>query len=343
MLDVNIKKILGNFHLNIQFNVERGIVGILGPSGCGKSLTLQAIAGLLKPDSGTISIGDRLLFDNEKNINVPTRARKIGYVFQNYALFPHLSVAENISYGLKEHKKQDRQRKVTEMLQVVQLSGLENRYPDELSGGQQQRVALARTLVTKPDILLLDEPFSALDQHVKKRLELELLDIIKQNFAGVVLFVTHNIEEAYRLCDHICLYDRGANIQYGKKEDVLQSPVSRAAAQIVGCENIYQIDTVNDTSISVNRLELNLGRPVQSEKKHIGIHSHDVTFVPRTNSQNTFNYTITSIVEGIDHSTVSVTINSLTVKVNVPKSTVAEICKGDLMLYIPPEKLFLME
>lgn len=343
MLKVNINKSLGNFKLDVAFEVEKGIVGILGPSGCGKSLTLQAIAGLLKPDSGLISVGDRILLDSEAKKDIPTRDRKIGYVFQNYALFPHLTVTENIGFGLKGLSKQEKHKKISEMLEVVQLTGLESRYSNELSGGQQQRVALARTLITKPDILLLDEPFSALDQHVKKHLELELLDIIKQSFSGVVLFVTHNIEEAYRLCDYICLYDRGVNIQYGKKEEVLASPISKAAAQIVGCENILPIDTVKETSIQVKTVTLHLDRAVTTRKRYVGIHSYDIAFIPKKNGINMFHYTISSIVDGIDHATVTVSINNLRLKVRVSKALVTEIYKEDLMLYLPPEKLILMD
>ncbi|QOY37747.1 sulfate/molybdate ABC transporter ATP-binding protein [Anaerobacillus isosaccharinicus] len=343
MLKVNIDKTLGNFKLNVAFLVEKGIVGILGPSGCGKSLTLQAIAGLLKPDSGMISVGDRILFSDAEKIDIPTRDRKIGYVFQNYALFPHLNVAENIGFGLKGLAKKEKHNKISEMLEMVQLTGLETRYPNELSGGQQQRVALARTLITKPDILLLDEPFSALDQHVKKHLELELLDIIKQSFSGVVLFVTHNIEEAYRLCDYICLYERGVNIQYGKKEEVLASPISKAAAQIVGCENVLPIDTVEGTSVLVNAVQLHLNRAVATRTRYVGIHSYDIAFIPKKNGINTFQYTITSIVDGIDHATIAVSINDILLKVRVSKSLVTEICKKELILYLPPEKLILMD
>ncbi len=343
MLDVNINKALGDFHLNVEFQVESGIIGILGPSGCGKSLTLQAIAGLLTPDSGRIAIGERTLFDTEQKVNIPTRQRNVGYVFQNYALFPHLTVAENIGYGLKRLPKQEVQKRVDDILETVQLKELAKRYPNELSGGQQQRVALARTLVTKPDILLLDEPFSALDQHVKKMLELELLEIIKHNFSGVVLFVTHNIEEAYRLCDYICLYDRGRNIQFGKKVDVLRRPVNKAAARIVGCENIYEIDSYEDHFVTVRGLQLKTANTDAQEGKYVGIHSYDVTFVTDDCATNTFRFDVRNIVEGIDHSTVTVTVGTLLFKVDITKDRVKQITLGDALLHLPPEKLFLLD
>ncbi len=342
MLDVKINKSLGDFHLDVDFQVKKGIVGLLGPSGCGKSLTLQAIAGLLKPDSGRIAIDERVLFDDKKRVNIPTRLRSVGYVFQNYALFPHLTVAENIGYGLAGLSKQEKQQKVRSILETVQLEGLAKRYPNELSGGQQQRVALARTLVTEPDILLLDEPFSALDQHVKKMLELELLEIIKHNFSGVVLFVTHNIEEAYRLCDYICLYDSGSNIQFGEKGEVLTRPVNKAAARIVGCENIYEIDSFEGSLIIVNDLQLKVVGTSITHGKYVGIHNYDITFVPSSSEANTFEFKVRSIVEGIDHSTVTVTVGPLLFKVDVPKATVTQISEGDIMLHLPPEKLFLL-
>lgn len=338
MLAVTIKKQLGSFNLDVAFQAKKGIIGILGPSGCGKSITLQAIAGLLKPDSGKISIGDRVLFDSEQKINIPTRDRKIGYVFQNYALFPHLSVAENIGYGLNSLSKQEKITKVNNIIETVQLKGLERRYPNELSGGQQQRVALARTLVTDPDILLLDEPFSALDQHVKQLLELELLEIIKHNFSGVVLFVTHNIEEAFRLCEYLCLYDRGKNIQFGEKERVLQQPITKEAARIVGCKNIFPTEQLTEHPINFLHNAL-----LSTEKKYLGIHSYDATFVVNKEAEDTYDYQVVSIVESIDHSTVTVDLAGLHIKVDVPKTLVKEIISGDVKLYLPAEKLFSME
>lgn len=344
MLDVNIKKSLGTFKLDVALKVEKGIVGILGPSGCGKSLTLQAIAGLLKPDVGKISVGDRILFDQETKRNIPTRDRKIGYVFQNYALFPHLTVYENIGFGLKGLPTVEKQKRINEMLHIVQLTGLENRYPNQLSGGQQQRVALARTLVTEPEILLLDEPFSALDQHVKKRLELELLDIIKRSFSGVVLFVTHNIEEAYRMSDYICLYDNGRNIQFGDKEEVLQRPVNKEAAHIVGCQNIFVIDEIKDNYIFVNGLQFQVASPPQKKKKHVGIHSYEVKFIPVAKKlANSFPYEITSIVNSIDRSTVCLNVKKLLIKVDVSRTFVDELLKGTYLVHFPPEKLILLD
>lgn len=343
MLDISIQKTLGEFTLDVAFQIEKGIVGILGPSGCGKSLTLQSIAGLLTPDTGKITINNRTLFDHTTRTNLPTRLRKVGYVFQNYALFPHLTVKGNIGFGLKGVSKDHQESKINKMLEVIQLSHLSNRYPHELSGGQQQRVALARTLITEPDILLLDEPFSALDQHVKKILELQLLEIIRGNFSGVVLFVTHNIEEAYRLCDYLCLYENGRQIQFDKKDVVLQQPINREAARIVGCENIFPINLKNDHTFILNNLPLQISKQVHKQGSFVGIHSYDASFTLNKQLPNSFPFEIDSIIQGIDHSIIRVKVADLFIKVAVSKQSVQEITKGDMLLHLPPEKLFLME
>ena len=172
-LTVNIKRKHGEFKLDIQFQSESKRIGILGASGCGKSMTLKSIAGIETPDAGKIQIGDAVLFDSEKKINLKPQKRNVGYLFQNYALFPTMTVAKNIETGLKG-SKEEKQKRVQEMIEKFQLHGLENRLPGQLSGGQQQRVALARIMAYEPDVIMLDEPFSALDVFLKDRLQQEL-------------------------------------------------------------------------------------------------------------------------------------------------------------------------
>ncbi|MBP2664817.1 MAG: Molybdenum transporter ATP-binding protein [Firmicutes bacterium] len=187
MLDVTIRKSLGDFKLHANFHADNEILGVLGPSGSGKSITLRSIAGIETPNEGRIVVNDRVLFDSREKVNILPRQRNIGYVFQNYALFPHLTVKENIAFGLQGLNKRDKTDRVQETLHIFRLKDRENHYPAQLSGGQQQRVSLARTLITRPDLLLLDEPFSALDNHIKRHLENELLEIIRNNFTGTVL------------------------------------------------------------------------------------------------------------------------------------------------------------
>ena len=172
-LIVDIEKDFGSFYLKANIKQEKGVLGFLGESGCGKSMTLKCIAGIVKPDRGRIVLNGRVLFDSEKKINLPPQERKVGYLFQNYALFPHMTIKENIEIGLSNLSKEDKDKVVKEHLTKMKLEGFENRYPHQLSGGQQQRIAFARALACNPEILLLDEPFSALDNHLKSNMENE--------------------------------------------------------------------------------------------------------------------------------------------------------------------------
>ena len=203
-LYVDIKKNLGSFVLETKFEADGGVTGILGASGCGKSMTLRCIAGILKPDAGRIELDGRVFFDSEKKINLKPQQRHVGLLFQNYALFPNMTVWQNLMAALLPYEK-EKSRAASSVRLVIKkfaLDGLEKRKPGQLSGGQQQRVALARIFLSKPQVLLLDEPFSALDDFLKWKLELELSDLLEE-FSGSTLFVSHSREEIYRLCDHV--------------------------------------------------------------------------------------------------------------------------------------------
>ena len=206
-VEINIEKDLGTFKLKTSFNNSSGSLGFLGESGSGKSMCLKCIAGLETPDKGKIVINDKILFDSEKKINLPPQERKIGYLFQNYALFPNMTIEENLSIALKNLSKQEKKKLCNEYIEKFHLTGLNKRYPWQLSGGQQQRVALARALITSPEILLLDEPFSALDHHLRHNMEKELVNTLK-DFNGDIIFVTHDIEECYRVCSNILVFNK---------------------------------------------------------------------------------------------------------------------------------------
>ena len=238
-LGVEIKKKLKEFDLDVSFDAGKGCLGILGPSGCGKSMTLKSIAGIITPDSGRIAIqyakgeaaGGRVLYDSALKINEKPQMRRVGYLFQNYALFPNMSVAENIAAGLKGlaakqaigGRKPSAQSpaaikaKVGEMIERFRLAGLEKRYPGQLSGGQQQRVALARILAYEPEVLLLDEPFSAMDTYLREGLRLELSKVLA-DYDGVSVMVTHDRDEVFQLCKNIMLLDRGHVLIAGSPE-----------------------------------------------------------------------------------------------------------------------------
>lgn len=220
-LYVAIRKDFGKFCLDVNFETQDLITGLLGASGAGKSLTLKCIAGIERPDSGKIILDGRTLFDSESGVDLKVQERKVGYLFQNYALFPTMSVKRNILAGL--HNEKDKSMKESLYNQVVamlHLEGIQNQRPATLSGGQAQRVALARILVNRPDVILLDEPFSALDSDLKAELEPQLLDLLK-DYGKPVVMVTHNREEASFLCSHVATIQDGRITAFGKTDDLI--------------------------------------------------------------------------------------------------------------------------
>ena len=209
-LYVKIKKDFGSFLLDTEFEVQEEVLGILGESGCGKSITLRCIAGVLTPDEGRIELDGTVYFDSEKKINLKPQERHVGLLFQNYALFPNMTVEQNIKAGMGKHPEEE---KVRSYINRFRLEGMEKHYPAQLSGGQKQRVAMARMIASEPDILLLDEPFSALDSYLKWELEQEMRDMLAE-VQKPVLFVSHNRDEVYRLCSMVSCIDHGKTERY---------------------------------------------------------------------------------------------------------------------------------
>ena len=282
-LTATIKKKLPGFSLDVDFDADNDPLGLLGASGSGKSMTLRCIAGLDKPDSGRIVLNGNVLFDSEKGINIPCRKRKIGFLFQNYALFPHMTVRGNIGFALEDLEKEQRDSIVQSMIKIVKLEGLEKRVPSQLSGGQQQRVALARALAINPEALLLDEPFSALDDHLRSHMLKQLMDILLE-FHGITLFVTHNIDESYRVCKNLVVLNGGSVEAIDKKEDLFLKPPTLATAQLTNCKNISRSKKLSPRKISVLDwgIELTTLDSVDDELKHVGIRAHHI----RTASEN---------------------------------------------------------
>lgn len=235
-LEVAIEKQMHDFRLAVEFKADGAPVGLLGPSGSGKTMTLRAVAGLDTPDRGHIALDGRVLFDSERRINVPARDRHVGVLFQSYALFPHLTVAENIAFGLRRLLTHERDRRLADQLASGQVAHLASRYPVTLSGGEQQRVALARALATSPAALLLDEPFSALDTHLRNSLERQLRETLA-GYRGSTLFVSHNLEEAYRVCTDLVVLAHGSVAARGPKEEIFRHPPTLEVARVTGCRN----------------------------------------------------------------------------------------------------------
>ncbi|MEA5617245.1 molybdate ABC transporter permease subunit [Cronbergia sp. UHCC 0137] len=286
---IDIEKRLSNFHLQISFNTDNQTLGLLGGSGAGKSMILRCIAGIETPTQGRIILNGRVLFDSEKGINLPSRDRHIGFLFQNYALFPHLTVAENIIFGLPKGLAGSAKVQVEQQLIAMQLQGLGDRYPHQLSGGQQQRVALARALASQPEVLLLDEPFSALDTHLRSQLEQQMTETLA-DYSGVTLFVTHNMEEAYRLCPNLLVLEGGKVAHHGSKYDIFQQPASVSVAQLTGCKNFSKAVLLSSQKIQATDwgCVLQVDQKVPKQLSHIGIRAHQINFTKDPQQTNTF-------------------------------------------------------
>ena len=258
---VDIEKKLGNFTLKAKFQAGDETLALLGPSGCGKSMTLRCIAGIVTPDRGKIILDGVTLFDSEKKINLPPQKRHTGLMFQNYALFPNMTVLQNIKTGAKREKdSQKRKAMIESVMERFDLTALADRYPHQLSGGQQQRVALARILVSSPQILLLDEPFSALDSHLRFNLEQEVRHVIRQ-FGKTVILVSHDRDEVYRMSDSIAIMDSGEIQVIGPRSKVFENPGTRKAAILTGCKNISAIERLKDGYVRATDWNMDLFLP----------------------------------------------------------------------------------
>jgi molybdate ABC transporter permease protein len=288
-LQIQVERELESFALKVAFNSFNGTVGLLGASGAGKSMTLRIIAGITTPDRGRIVLDDRVLFDSDTKVNLPAAQRRIGVVFQDYALFPHLTVAENVGFGLRNLPKADRKSEVERQLASLQILELANRFPREISGGQRQRVAIARCMAVHPDALLFDEPFAALDPHLRRQTEEQLRRTLA-DYAGPVVFVTHDMEEAFRFCTDLLVLDRGSVIASGPKHQLFEDPRTVVAARLTGCKNIVPATSVGENRVSISAwgCELVTAKPIGANLTHIGYRSHQIRFFPDGSGENVF-------------------------------------------------------
>lgn len=272
-LVVKIKKKLKDFYLDIFFEVNSDSFGMLGSSGSGKSMTLKCIAGLETPDEGQIILNGKVLYDSNKKINLKPQDRKIGYLFQNYALFPNMNVLDNIKIVLTDV---DKKEKIKELIKLFNLDGLELLYPKQLSGGQQQRVALARIFAYEPDVLLLDEPFSALDSHLKEKLQTELFQYIKY-YSKKIILVSHNREEIYKYTKDILIIDTGKSVLVGSTKETFKNPKIYKAAILTGCSNISKCEMLYENLVYAIDWGIKLNVLNNNDKiQYVGIHSGDI-------------------------------------------------------------------
>ncbi|MGF1495275.1 MAG: ATP-binding cassette domain-containing protein, partial [Elainellaceae cyanobacterium] len=288
-LVVQIEKQVPGFHLQVAFQTNRAPLGLLGASGSGKSMTLRCIAGLETPSQGRIVLNGRVLFDSHRKINVPSRDRKVGLVFQNYALFPHLTVAQNIAFGMAEILRPRRAAEVAKYLDRMGLAGLGDRYPHQLSGGQQQRVALARAIAIQPDILLLDEPLSALDSYLRSHIEKLLIEVLSQ-YQGITLFITHKLEEAYRVCTNLLVLSGGQIQAEGTKEAIFKHPPTFEVAKVTECKNFSRARRLDDGHIEALDwgCYLDVDDSPPSDFGYVGLRAHHIQFLPHPSQRNTF-------------------------------------------------------
>ena len=272
-LIVNIEKRLRDFTLAADFTLTDTTLALLGASGSGKSMTLKCIAGLERPDRGQIVLNERILFDSEKGINLPPQARNVGYLFQNYALFPNMTVRENIIFAL-DGSREEKERIFRENVARFSLEGLENAYPAGLSGGQQQRVAFARILARGADVLLLDEPLSALDTHLKWQIETALREILTMQDISAIL-VTHDRDEAFRIAQEIATVDRGQLTPPTDKHELFRNPRTCAATTLTGCKNISAAHSVDEHHVEAIDWGITLRvADAATDVRHIAVRAH---------------------------------------------------------------------
>lgn len=280
-LSVHIKKKLKDFELAVDFEMQEGIVGFLGSSGCGKSMTLKCIAGIETPDEGRIVLDDKILFDKNQRINLSPQKRKVGYLFQNYALFPHMTVKQNIEAGFTASgkSKQEKKELVECLLEQFHIKELENSYPVHISGGQQQRAALARMMAAEPKFLLLDEPFSALDSYLKEKLMQEMMVYLNQFKKGVIM-VSHSRDEVYQMCSDTVIMHQGTIETLGKTKEIFDNPGTVNAARLTGCKNISQAIKTGAHEVYASDWDIKLTFPEQTEipsnLTHVGIRAHEI-------------------------------------------------------------------
>ena len=344
-LFLDIEKDLGSFHLRVKLDAENETLALLGGSGCGKSMTLRCIAGIVRPDRGRIEVDGVTLFDSEKGVDLSPQTRRTGLLFQNYALFPNMTVRQNILCGARrERDGGKREKKVNELMESFGLLPLAGRLPSQLSGGQQQRAALARILVSDPRILLLDEPFSALDAHLRFRLEQEVRGVIR-DFGKTVVLVSHDRDEVYRLSDRIALMENGQIDAVGTRHQIFAAPGTAMGAALTGCKNISPVTPLADGRARAEDWGIDLALPAGvAVPGSLGIRMHDICPGPGPNGfrcrvaeelENPFSVTVFLVPEGAE--------GAVPLGWELDKAAWAALRGDRVEVHLPPEKLLILQ
>lgn len=340
---VDIEKKLGGFVLKVAFEADDGVVGLLGASGCGKSMTLKCIAGVVKPDRGTIVAGGRTLFDSRKKINLSPQERRVGLLFQNYALFPNMTARQNIEAVLVRRGGGDTAARLASLVERFYLKGLENHYPANLSGGQQQRVALARIWASDPTVLMLDEPLSALDSYLRWQLEEELMDLCALFAAsgGTTLYISHNRDEVYRLCGRVCVMRGGTNEPVRAVGELFERPETLASSLLSGCKNHSRAARADGGMVRALDwgVELRCAAPVGEDMRYVGVRAHYVKICeegPAKNAENAFACRVARVIQDVFSTVVNLTPERAAsgsdftrIRMELPKEAARAIRAGD--------------
>lgn len=306
-LSIDIKSKLHSYDMDISFKTSSKRIGILGASGAGKSMLLKFISGIISPDHGTIKIDEEIIFDSSKKINIKPQKRDVAYMFQNYALFPNMTVRENIEIVI-QGSKELRKEKASEYMKKFHIFDLADKRPKDLSGGQQQRVALARIMVYEPKVILLDEPFSALDSNLKDKLQIELEEMLS-GFDGTIIMVSHSKDEIYRFSEELLIVDKGKIVEYGPTKKTFSHPKTLEGAKIIGLSNIMPVHFDRGNKISVPDLDTEICLDdfsyvydIDTNKiKYIGIRDRDFELLSEgQTAENIINAKIEKIYEGLE-------------------------------------------
>ncbi len=341
-LSVDIKKRLGSFALDVSFEAGDEVLALLGASGCGKSMTLKCIAGIEKPDEGRIVLNGRVLFDSARHIDLAPQQRRVGYLFQQYALFPNMTVRDNIAAGVRRENRARKDELVDAYLSAMKLGDARHKRPCELSGGQQQRAALARILVNEPELILLDEPFSALDSYLKWQVEMELADTL-EGFGGSAVFVSHDRDEVYRLCDSVCILTEGKSEEKASVDAVFRAPRTLAACRMTGCKNFSRIVRLDGSRALAQDWGIELeGLNIPPAAVWAGIRSHDIR---PGDGKNAIDCRAERRVEELFSDVLMLsTPGGGKIRMESPRGELSDIRPGDeIEVHIQPENIMFLE